>query len=158
MAGKVDEGGVEGELDRDVDVVNPRQRDAEDGHGTDGVEEDLESAEKGLAEDGVEEDGLEGGRKVGVEAVDAEGLVMGQMVRAEGGRVGNSDGNVGNNGEEAIGKRRAKGEVVGDLVDSEEKVLVRRRAEDVGYEPKLPAEERGVPEGICQTDLESHDA
>lgn len=68
--------GVEGELDGEVDAVHPREGDAVDGHGPQGVEEDLEGAEEGLAEDGVEEEGFEGGGEVGVEAVYAEGFVV----------------------------------------------------------------------------------
>jgi hypothetical protein len=61
-AGEVKEGGVEADLGGDVEGVDLGDRDAVDGHGPDGVEEDLEGAEEGLAEDGVEEEGLEGGR------------------------------------------------------------------------------------------------
>lgn len=57
--------------------MHPGEGYAVDGHGTQGVEEDLEGAEEGFAEDGVEENGFEGGGKVGVEAVDAEGFVVG---------------------------------------------------------------------------------
>jgi hypothetical protein len=60
--------------------VHPGEGHAVDGHGPEGVEEDLEGAEEGLAEDRVEEDGLEGGGEVRVEAVDAEGLVVGEVV------------------------------------------------------------------------------
>jgi hypothetical protein len=60
--------------------VHPGEGHAVDGHGPEGVEEDLEGAEEGLAEDRVEEDGFEGGGEVGVEAVDAEGLVVGEVV------------------------------------------------------------------------------
>lgn len=72
-----DKGVVEGQLDDDVEGVDPGQGDLVDHHGAEGVEEDLEGAEEGLAEDGVEEDGFEGGGEVCVEAVDTEGLVVG---------------------------------------------------------------------------------
>lgn len=53
---------------------------AVDEHGTEGVEEDLESAEEGLAEEGVEEESFDGGGEVGIEACYAQGLVMGKVV------------------------------------------------------------------------------
>ena len=68
---------VEGELDDDVEMVNPGVLDSVDGHGTNGVEENLKRAEEGLAENRVEHEGFEGGRQVGVEAVHAERLVVG---------------------------------------------------------------------------------
>lgn len=80
VRGSADEDDVEGDLHGDVERVDAREGDAVDGHGPDGVEEDLKGAEEGLAKDGVEEEGLEGGGQVGVEAVDAEGLVVRQVV------------------------------------------------------------------------------
>lgn len=55
---KAEEEEVKGELGDDVEEVDPGHGDAVDGHGADGVEEDLERAEEGLAEDGVEHKGL----------------------------------------------------------------------------------------------------
>lgn len=77
---EVEEGQVEGELDDDVEEVNTGQGDAVDGHGAQGVEEDLEGAEESLSEDGVEDEGFEGSGKVGVEAVNAQGLVVGKVI------------------------------------------------------------------------------
>lgn len=77
---EVDQHVVEGQLDREVDPVHPGKGHAVDGHGPDGVEEDLEGAEEGLAEDRVEEDSFEGGGQVRVESIDAEGLVVGKVV------------------------------------------------------------------------------
>lgn len=71
---------VDGELDGDVEGVHPGEGDAVDGHGADGVEEDLEGAEEGLAENGVEHEGFESSGEICIEAIDAEGLVVGQMV------------------------------------------------------------------------------
>lgn len=64
--GEADEGDVEGDLDEDVEVVHPGKGDAVDGHGADGVKEDLEGAEKGLAENRVEHQGLGGGGQIRV--------------------------------------------------------------------------------------------
>src|SRR5699024_4198370 len=111
-AREVNEGVVEGKLCGNIEVVNASERHAVDGHGADGVEEDLEGAEKGLAEDGVEDEGLEGGGQVRVDAIDAERLVVGEMVRSERGAVGNADGKVGEDGEDAVGDGTAEGEVV----------------------------------------------
>lgn len=72
-----DEGVVDTELDEQVEPVYPSEGDAVDGHGPQGIKEDLEGAEEGFAEDGVEKEGLEGGGKVRVETVDAEGFVVG---------------------------------------------------------------------------------
>ena len=143
-ASVLDEGDVKGDLHDDVEEVQVRQRDLVDHHWAQGVEEDLEGAEEALAEDGVEEDGFEGGGHVGVEAVDAEGLVVREVVGAEGGGVGDADGDVGEDGEEAVGQGGAEGEVVADFVDGQEAVLVCRRADDVGCEEELPGEKGGV--------------
>ena len=58
--------------------------------------------------------------------------MVGEVVRAERGGVGDSDGEVGEDGEEAVGERGFEGEVVGYFVDGEEEVLVRGRADGVG--------------------------
>lgn len=131
-AGVFDEADVEGNLHYDVEEVDLCQRDLVDHHWAEGVEEDLEGAEECFAEDGVEEDGFEGGRHVGVEAVNAEGLVVSEVVRAEGGGVGDADGDVGEDGEEAVGEGGAEGEVVAYFVDGEEAVLVGGCADYVG--------------------------
>lgn len=140
-AERADNHGVEEDLHSDVEGRHPGEGDAVHGHGPQGVEEDLEGAEEGLAQDGVEEYGLEGGGQVRVEPVDAQGLVVGQVVGPEGGAVGDTDGQVCEDGEEAVGRRRAEGEVVADLMYGEEEVLVRGCADDVGEEPEIGGEE-----------------
>lgn len=55
---EAEEEDVKGDLGDDVEEVDPGHGDAVDGHGADGVEEDLECAEEGLAEDGVEDKGF----------------------------------------------------------------------------------------------------
>lgn len=173
-----DEEGVEGELDDDVEEVHPGEGDAVDGHGADGVEEDLERAEEGLAEDGVEEEGLDGGGEVRVEAVYAEGLVVGEMIwlsksvsryyspspdvqvstNPKGSTVGNANGQIGNNGEQPVGERAPKGQVVRNLVDGQEQVLVRRGAKDVRDGPELPGPEWRGPQHVGEEDLQADDA
>jgi hypothetical protein len=70
------EGQVEGKLHNDVEVVDPGVLNSVDGHGANGVEEDLEGAEESLAKDRVEKHGLKRGGKIGIEAIDAERLVV----------------------------------------------------------------------------------
>jgi hypothetical protein len=136
--GELHEGVVEGQLNNDVEQVDLGERQVVDEHGAQGVEEDLTGAEEGLAGDRVEEPGLECGGQIRVQAIDAERLVVGEMVRAERGAVGDADGQVGEDGDDAVGQRRAEGQVVRDLVDGEEEVLVRRGADDVGSQEKAP--------------------
>lgn len=154
----VEKQGVEAKLDGQVQVVDPGEGNAVDGHGTEGVEEDLESAEEGLAENRVEHEGLESGGQIGIKTVDAEGLVVGEVVGTEGGAVGDSDGEVGEDGEQAVDGRAAGGEVVGDLVDGEEEVLVGGGADNVGDSPELEGPEGGVAEEVGHGELEGDDA
>lgn len=105
----LEDDGVEGELDGYVGGGDPGKGHAVDAHGSDGVEKDLEGAEEGLSEDRVEEDSLEGSRQVGIETVDTQGLVMRQVIRAEGGAIGDADGQVGDDGEESVRGRGAEG-------------------------------------------------
>lgn len=118
--------------------MHPGKWHAVDGHGTEGIKQDLEGAEEGLAQDGVKENGLEGGGEIGVEAVDAEGLVVGQVVGLvfllacllwycsgrgkypKGSAVWQANGQVGKDGKEPVGHGRPEGEVVRDLMDGEE--------------------------------------
>ena len=79
------------------------------------------------------------------------------MIRPERGRVRDADGQVSDDGEDAVGARRAEGEVVADLVDREEQVLVRGRAEHVGREEEGWREEWGVPEEDGEGELQSED-
>ena len=83
--------------------------------------------------------------------------MVGEVVGAEGGGVGDSDGEVGEDGQEAIGERGFEGEVVGDFVDGEEEVLVCCGAYYVGGEEKGPGEEGGVAEGVGAGDLQGDD-
>jgi hypothetical protein len=78
--GVLEKNEIEGDLDSDVEGVDSSQRNAVDGHGSQGVEEDLESAEEGLSENRIQNEGLEGSGKIGIEAINAEGLVVGKMV------------------------------------------------------------------------------
>ncbi len=58
--------------------------------------------------------------------------MVGEVVRAERGGVGDSDWEVREDGEEAVGERGFEGEVVGYFVDGEEEILVRSCADGVG--------------------------
>jgi hypothetical protein len=72
---------VDHELHDDVEGVDAGEGKVVNHHGTQGVEEDLESREERFAGNGVEEPGFEGGGKVSVETIHAERLVVGQVVR-----------------------------------------------------------------------------
>lgn len=135
---EVHEGVVEGQLDNDVEQVDLGERQVVDEHGAQGVEQDLAGAEEGLAGDRVKEPGFEGSGQVCVQAVDAERLVVGEMVRAERGAVRYPNGQVGEDGDDAVGQRRAEGQIVRDLVDGEEEVLVRGGADNVGGQEEAP--------------------
>lgn len=152
---------VEEDLCGDVEGRYPGEGNAVDGHGPQGVEEDLEGAEECLAQDGVEEYGLECGRQVRIEPVNAQGLVMGQVVRSEGSAIRDTDGQVRKDGEDAIGRWRAEGEVVAYLMYGEEEVLVRRCADDVGENPEIGGEEGRVADeggaGYLDRDDEEND-
>lgn len=83
--------------------------------------------------------------------------MVGQVVGAEGGAVGDADGQVREDGEEPVRRRRAEGQVVADLVDREEEVLVRRGAHHVGQEPELGREEGRVAQQVGAEDLDRYD-
>lgn len=80
-----------------------------------------------------------------------------QVVGAERGAVGDADGQVGEDSEQSVGRRRAEGEVVADLVDGEEQVLVRGGADDVRKQPETRREEGCVPQQPGAEDLDRHD-
>ena len=71
----------------------------------------------------------------------------------KGGAVGNADGEVGEDGEEAVGGGILEGEVVGYLVDGEKEVLVRGCADDVGCQEVGEGEDGRVAEACCAGDL-----
>ena len=72
----MNEKSVERDLYEDVESVDTCQGDSVDGHGADGVEEDLEGAEECLAENGVEHESLEGGGQVSIKPINAKRLVV----------------------------------------------------------------------------------
>lgn len=77
----MDESGIKGDLDGNVDEVNLCHGEAVDEHGTDSVEEELEGAEECFAEYRVEEEGFNCGREIGVQSINAKRLVVGEVVR-----------------------------------------------------------------------------
>lgn len=95
-----------------------------------------DSREKDFSEDVVETEKLEACGEVGVDAVLAEELVVLYVVAFERDRVGDADGEVGKNGEEAVGDDAGKREVVGYFVDCEEEIVVRGSSHDVRAENK----------------------
>lgn len=77
---------------------------------------------------------------------------------SERGAIGNANGKVGKDGDEAVEAGALKGQVVRDLVDGEEEVLVGGRTKDVGNGPELPRPERCRMEEASEDDLEGYDA
>lgn len=176
VAAQARKGVVEGELDEEVEGVDGGEGRAVDEHGAQGVEEDLEGAEEGLAEEGVEEEGFDGGGEVGVEAGDAEGFVVREVVGLavsvslsvlnmgkgfeaypEGGTIGQPDGEIGEDGQETVGQGRAKGEVMGDLVDGQEDILVGGGSDHVGRGDEAPVQHGGVSQEVCAAYLQGDD-
>lgn len=80
-----------------------------------------------------------------------------EVIGPEGGAVWDADGQVGEDSEEAVGKRRSEGEIVGYLVDSEKEVLVGGGTDDVGGEEEGPGEHGCVAQEVGTADLERHD-
>lgn len=136
--GVLQENEIKGDLDSDVEGVNSSQRNAVDGHRSQSVEEDLESAEEGLSENRIQNEGLEGSGKIGIKAIDTEGLVVGKVVWSERSAVRNANGKVGKDSDQTVETGASESQVMGDLVDGEEKILVGSGAKDVGDSPELP--------------------
>jgi hypothetical protein len=80
--------------------------------------------------------------------------MVGEVVGAERGAVGDADGQVGEDGDDAVGDRRAESQVVGDLVNSEEQVLVGGGADDVGRQEEGPRQEGRVAQAVGAGDLD----
>ena len=72
---------VECDLHNNVEEMEFRHWDLEDHHGTESVEEDLESCEECLSENRIQEDGFKTSWKIGVESLNSESLVVNEMVR-----------------------------------------------------------------------------
>jgi len=84
--------------------------------------------------------------------------VVREVVGAERRRIRDADWDIGKDGDETVGKRRAEGKVMGDLMDREEAVLVGRCADDVCCEEELPGEEGCVSEEVGAGYLEGDHA
>ena len=69
---RLDDNVVEAELDKDVEQVDMRERQLEDKHRSERVEQDLERAEKRLAQHAIQEHGLELCREVGIQPFNTE--------------------------------------------------------------------------------------
>lgn len=77
---------------------------------------------------------------------------------SEGSAVGDADGKVGKDGEEAVGGAVLEGQVVGDFVDGEEEVLVGRGADNVGNGPEFERPKGRRLEIDGEGDLKGDDA
>ncbi|KAI4190833.1 MAG: hypothetical protein L6R41_000528 [Letrouitia leprolyta] len=103
-------------------------------HWSNGVKQNLKCTEEGFAKNGIKEKRLNGGRKIGIQAINTEGFVVFEMIRLDhesafkpitawvsyrsthpkSSTVWQSDGQIGENSKEAIGRRRSKGEIIQD--------------------------------------------
>ena len=72
--------------------------------------------------------------------------------------VRHGDGQIGDNGQQPIRRRRLEGQVVRDLVDGEEQVLVRGGADHVRGEQEGRREDRRVAQEDGAEDLQGDDA
>lgn len=70
------------------------------------------------------------------------------MTYSEGSTVWDTDGEIGKDGEEAIGEAGFESEIMGDFVNGEEKVLIGGCANDVCSEEKGPRDGVSVAEAI----------
>jgi len=104
------------------------------------VEENLEGAEEDLAEDIIEAEELCAGRQVGVDSVLALELVVLDVVRFEQRTVRNADRQIGDDGKGLVELDILEGQVVGNLVNGEEEILVRRAANRVRSQQELPGQ------------------
>lgn len=147
-----------------------------DHHGTDGIEEDLESAKERLAKDGVEEEGFESSRQISVYPIDAERFVMSEVIRLAKGKqesvkfwksctatdpkrstVWEANWQIGEDCNQSIGQRGLEGEIVRYLMYGEEKVLVCCSSNDIRRKEEWQGEYWRVPQAYCAYQLEKND-
>jgi hypothetical protein len=76
----------------------------------------------------------------------------------EGCRVRNANGQVRENRQHAVRKRRFESQIMRDLMNSQEEVLVRRRANDVSSHKCLPRQECRVAQRISAEELQANNA
>ena len=67
-----------------------------------------------------------------------------EVVGTEGGGVGDADGEIGEDGEEAVVKRGPEREIMGDLVDGKEQILIRACSKDVCGEEEARGKDGGM--------------
>ena len=75
----------------------------------------------------------------------------------EGSGIRNADGQIGENGEQLVGRYSSECQVVGYLVNCEEQILVGRSADGICESDELPAERTRVAEGYSDRKLERDD-
>ena len=107
---------------------------------------------------GVEEDDFKGRGKVDVKTIDAHRFVVREVVGAEGRRIRDADGKVGEDGQQTIRQRRLEGKVMRNLVDGEEAVLIGGRADYVGRKEEFKGPEGGGAQEDGAGHLERDDA
>lgn len=70
--------------------------------------------------------------------------------------VWQSYGNVCEDGQHAVGQGRPEGQIVGDLMNSQEQVLVRRSSNHVRRSQETPVKDRGIAEEVRASQLDRH--
>jgi hypothetical protein len=74
----------------------------------------------------------------------------------EGSTVWQSDRNVCKDSQHTVGQWRPEGQIVGDLMNSEEQVLVRRSSNHVCRSQEAPVKDRGIAEEVRAGQLDRH--
>ena len=84
--------------------------------------------------------------------------MVSEVVRSKSSGVGKANGQVGEDGEEPVCQWGAEGQIVADLVDSEEQVLVGGCANYICGEEVGGGEDRCRAESVGTDELEGHDS
>lgn len=149
-------GVVHGHLVNDVQQMDVGEADLGDEHGTQGIEQDLESSKEHLAQDVGKHDRLQRSRQVCVQVLIAHELVVELVVRLERGTVGDADRGVGDDGKQLVMEGLLEEQVMRQLMDSQEDGLVRCGAHHVGQGKELGGEWVGIAEIVSHRHLEQH--
>lgn len=75
----------------------------------------------------------------------------------EGSTVWQSNRDIGKDGQHTVRQRRPEGQIVGDLMNSEEQILVRRSSNHVCRSQESPVKDRGIAEEVRAGQLDRHD-
>jgi hypothetical protein len=85
-------------------------------------------------------------------------LQVGIPTYPERSRVRNANRQISEDSQHAVRKWRFKSQIMRNLMNSQEEILVRRRANDVSSHKCLPRQERRVAQGIGAEELQANNA